>query len=179
MDAQSQLAAAEAELEKQRALNESLENDLLQMESHKPKAPNGDATPGDDDVLASLDLGRKSTVRPDHILCGSCDGIDTLRRRHLRGIVPFRLLHQLTLPFYLSLLARETGSDSGMRNWKRLVVPCDSNYDMDSQLAQELRKQFNIISDLRSEVCDVRHNLTHITHSILGQKSTSGQPEVV
>lgn len=116
MEAQSQLAAAEAELEKQRALNENLENDLLQMESHKPKAVNGDATPGDDDVLASLDLGRKSTVRPDHIVCGPCSGTDTLRRRHLRGTVPFRSLHRPTHLFYLSLPAKETGSDSGMRN---------------------------------------------------------------
>ncbi len=63
---QSDLAATEADLQKQRVLNEKLENDLLQMDSHRP---NGDAsgagTPdlgAPSDALAGLDLGKKSTV---------------------------------------------------------------------------------------------------------------------
>lgn len=62
MNARSDLEATSAELEKQRALNDKLENDLLQLETHKPKNVNGDATPAEDDVLAGLDLGKKSTV---------------------------------------------------------------------------------------------------------------------
>ncbi|KAI0768369.1 CASP C terminal-domain-containing protein [Irpex lacteus] len=116
MDAQSQLAAAEAELEKQRALNESLENDLLQMESHKPKASNGDATPGDDDVLASLDLGRKSTTTPAR-----------------NSPIPFAPSADT------SILPIVTSQRDRFRQ-------------RNAELEEELRKQFNIISDLRSEV---------------------------
>ena len=55
---------AEAELEKQRVLNEKLENDLLQVQTHNPTphAPNGAGVPEDDDVLAGLDLGKKPAV---------------------------------------------------------------------------------------------------------------------
>lgn len=66
--AQAELAATDSELQRQRALNEKLENDLLQMDRHKP---NGDAsgsmTPAEAgtpaDALASLDLGKRTTVR--------------------------------------------------------------------------------------------------------------------
>ena len=65
MAAQADLANAEIELEKQRALNEKLENDLLQIQAHNP-APkataNGYDTPAEDDVLAGLDLGKKPAV---------------------------------------------------------------------------------------------------------------------
>lgn len=67
---QAELAATEAELEKQNALNDKLENDLLQMDQRKS---NGDsngaagtsdsATANSGDVLAGLDLGKKSDVR--------------------------------------------------------------------------------------------------------------------
>ena len=49
-----------SELEKQRALNEKLENDLLQMEAHNPKTVVFDAVSEDPDVLAGLDLGKKT-----------------------------------------------------------------------------------------------------------------------
>lgn len=65
MAAQGELAGAEIELEKQRVLNEKLENDLIQIQSHNP-APkatqNGHDTPASDDVLAGLNLGKKPTV---------------------------------------------------------------------------------------------------------------------
>ena len=65
---QSQLEATEAELEKQRTLNEQLETDLLHMDSRKeggangasPSPLNGRASPVD--VLAGLDIGKKSNV---------------------------------------------------------------------------------------------------------------------
>lgn len=60
MNTQADLAAAEAELEKQRALNDKLETDLLQLETHHPKGVNGDVTPAEVDVLAGLDLGKKT-----------------------------------------------------------------------------------------------------------------------
>lgn len=59
-----QLSATESELEKQRALNEKLETDLLQMDQRKadggltPSHVNGSATPVD--VLA--ELGKKTSV---------------------------------------------------------------------------------------------------------------------
>ncbi len=54
----------QTELEKQRALNERLENDLLHMETHNTKTVNGDTTPADTDALAGLELGKKVTVSP-------------------------------------------------------------------------------------------------------------------
>ena len=61
---QAQLAEAESELEKQRELNERLENDLLQMDRHKPNGhSSGRDTPIDSsaDVLASLDIGKRDS----------------------------------------------------------------------------------------------------------------------
>lgn len=62
---QSQLEATESELDKQRALNEKLEIDLLQMDQRKgdtgaTSPANGTSTPVD--VLAGLDLGKKPGV---------------------------------------------------------------------------------------------------------------------
>lgn len=61
--AEEQLALTKAELEKQKTLNEKLENDLVSMDKHKP---NGDVTPVSNvestDGLAGLELGKK-TVR--------------------------------------------------------------------------------------------------------------------
>ena len=61
--AQAELAAKETELEKQRALNDKLETDLLQMNQRKPNGVVFDA--GSDqppDALAGLDLGKKANV---------------------------------------------------------------------------------------------------------------------
>ena len=65
---QSQLVATESELEKQRTLNEKLENDLLQMDQRKTDGGiNGTHSPANGasastDALAGIDLGKK-TVR--------------------------------------------------------------------------------------------------------------------
>ena len=62
----SQLEATESELDKQRALNEKLETDLLQMDQRKgdvgggASPANGTSTPVD--VLAGLELGKKPGV---------------------------------------------------------------------------------------------------------------------
>ena len=71
METQSELAAAEAELDKQRVLNNKLENDLLQLETHNPKGINGDATPIESDVLAGLDLKKKNGVSRLHHISGN------------------------------------------------------------------------------------------------------------
>ena len=63
---QSQLEATESELEKQRALNEKLEDDLLHMDQRKAEGgingthspANGTSTPSD--ALAGIDLGKKT-----------------------------------------------------------------------------------------------------------------------
>lgn len=74
---EAQLAATEADLQKQKVLNEKLENDLFQMERHNPAVRlsvnlNGDVggsgthTPAEgggadaNDVFAGLDLGKKT-----------------------------------------------------------------------------------------------------------------------
>ena len=73
MAAEAQLAATEADLQKQKTLNEKLENDLVQMDRHNPVvrasvnlngdvAGSGTHTPLEgaaDDILAGLDLGKK------------------------------------------------------------------------------------------------------------------------
>ena len=59
---ESELVMTSSELEKQRALNEKLENDLLQMEAHNPKPTTGEPSSEDTDALAGLELGKK-TVR--------------------------------------------------------------------------------------------------------------------
>ena len=80
--AQGDLAYTESELEKQRALTEKLENDLLQMDQHQPQAEPSVKSSIDSmstfasmgntsgDGLAGLDFGKKSTVRiPRVSLC--------------------------------------------------------------------------------------------------------------
>lgn len=66
---EEKLASSDAELNKQKALNERLENDLLHLEQHKQE-PSTSRDRGDDltsssvDLLADLDLGsRRPTVR--------------------------------------------------------------------------------------------------------------------
>ena len=60
--AEDQLSFVTSELEKQKILNEQLESDLLAVEKHKP---NGDIpTPAESrtDLLAGLEIGKKSHV---------------------------------------------------------------------------------------------------------------------
>jgi homeobox protein cut-like len=71
--AEERLAAADTELAKQKALNERLENDLLQMDQHKshsqleaPKQDEYDPLSSSTDLLADLDLGKRPTVRHFH-----------------------------------------------------------------------------------------------------------------
>ncbi|KAK7692571.1 hypothetical protein QCA50_004201 [Cerrena zonata] len=115
---QAQLAEAESELEKQRDLNERLENDLLQMDRHKPNGRlSGRDTPVDSssaDVLAGLDIGkRESLPRASPIPFAS--SADT------------------------SILPIVTSQRDRFRQ-------------RNGELEEELRKQFNVISELRSEV---------------------------
>ncbi|GJE95498.1 CASP C terminal-domain-containing protein [Phanerochaete sordida] len=115
---QGDLANAEADLEKQRMLNEKLENDLMQIQTHDrtSKTPNGDGTPAADDVLAGLDLGRKSGPSPAR-----------------NSPIPF------TSAADTSILPIVTGQRDRFRQ-------------RNAELEEELRKQFNIISELRAEV---------------------------
>jgi homeobox protein cut-like len=69
--AEERLATADAELEKQKTLNERLENDLLQLDKHKAEPSNGDIydpLSSSHDLLADLDLGKKPQVG----LCFRC-----------------------------------------------------------------------------------------------------------
>ncbi|KAK0461260.1 CASP C terminal-domain-containing protein [Desarmillaria tabescens] len=110
--AQDQLSSTGADLEKQKALNEKLENDLLSMNKHRS---NGDITPPESsDVLTGLDLGRKAvSVRTTPI--------------------PF------TSSADTSILPIVTSQRDRFRQ-------------RNAELEEELRRQFQIISDLRSEV---------------------------
>ncbi|TBU33882.1 CASP C terminal-domain-containing protein [Dichomitus squalens] len=118
----SQLELTESELDKQRALNEKLETDLLQMDQRKgdtgdrASSANGTSTPVD--VLASLELGKKAGVSES----------------------PAR---STPIPFApsadTSILPIVTSQRDRFRQ-------------RNAELEEELRKQFNIISELRAEV---------------------------
>ncbi|KAL0956421.1 hypothetical protein HGRIS_002569 [Hohenbuehelia grisea] len=114
---QVQLSDTSTELEKQKILNEKLENDLLSMNKHQT---NGDATPSSDagsaDVLSRLDLGRKAS--------------DSSVRA---APVPF------TSAADTSILPIVTSQRDRFRQ-------------RNAELEEELRKQFQIISELRSEI---------------------------
>ncbi|KAI0358369.1 hypothetical protein OH77DRAFT_1494092 [Trametes cingulata] len=118
---QSQLAATESELEKQRALNEKLETDLLQMDQRKadgglngisPSPANGSSTPVD--VLA--ELGKKPSDSP---------------------------ARNTPIPFAPS-------ADTSIL--PIVTAQRDRFRQRNAELEDELRKQFNIISELRAEV---------------------------
>ncbi|PSR81187.1 hypothetical protein PHLCEN_2v6522 [Hermanssonia centrifuga] len=113
---QYELATVQTELEKQRALNERLENDLLHMETHNTKTVNGDTTPADTDALAGLELGKKVTASPAR-----------------SSPIPF------TSSADTSILPIVTSQRDRFRQ-------------RNAELEEELRKQFNIISELRAEV---------------------------
>ncbi|TBU47626.1 CASP C terminal-domain-containing protein [Dichomitus squalens] len=116
----SQLELTESELDKQRALNEKLETDLLQMDQRKgdtgdrASSANGTSTPVD--VLASLELGKKAGESP---------------------------ARSTPIPFApsadTSILPIVTSQRDRFRQ-------------RNAELEEELRKQFNIISELRAEV---------------------------
>ncbi|KAF9051170.1 hypothetical protein BDZ89DRAFT_1154075 [Hymenopellis radicata] len=112
--AQDRLSSTADELEKQRDLNEKLENDLVSMNKH---GVNGDSTPSESsDVLAGLDLGKKSdstSVRTTPI--------------------PF------TSSADTSILPIVTSQRDRFRQ-------------RNAELEAELRKQAQIISDIRAEV---------------------------
>ncbi|TFK44378.1 CASP C terminal-domain-containing protein [Crucibulum laeve] len=114
--AQRQLETTSSELEKQKFLNEKLENDLLSMNKHSK--PNGDTqhTEAGSDALAGLDLGKKpseSSTRSTPI--------------------PF------TSSADTSILPIVTSQRDRFRQ-------------RNSELEDELRKQYQIISELRTEI---------------------------
>lgn len=125
----SQLEATESELEKQHALNEKLETDLLQMDQRKDGGINGASTPANGtgsatpvDVLAGLDLGKKSGVG------FPCTNLTrgmllTERSRKLRrGTRRYHLLHQPILQSYRLLQASGIASGSATQNLRKYAL---------------------------------------------------------
>ncbi|KAG6866697.1 hypothetical protein C0991_011356 [Blastosporella zonata] len=112
--AEEQLKNMGSELEKQKNLNEKLENDLLSMNKHRP---NGDLPSPDPglDILAGLDLGTKKT--------------DSTANK----AIPF------TPSADVSILPIVTSQRDRFRQ-------------RNAELEDELRKQFQIISELRTEI---------------------------
>ncbi|KAJ7178378.1 CASP C terminal-domain-containing protein [Mycena crocata] len=113
--AEEQLVATSAELEKQKVLNEKLETDLVSMNSHKP---NEDLPPSEvdsTDVLAGLDLGRK-TDQP---------------------------VRSTPIPF---------ASSADTTILPIVTSQRDRFRQRNAELEEELRKQFQIISELRTEI---------------------------
>ncbi|KAI0063715.1 hypothetical protein BV25DRAFT_1824286 [Artomyces pyxidatus] len=123
------LSMTTSELDKQRALNERLENDLLHLNQHghgqNGKASNGIETPASEngsdlDALAGLDLGRKA-----------------------KGNVSATPARSTPIPFApsadTSILPIVTSQRDRFRQ-------------RNAELEEELRKQFQIISELRTEI---------------------------
>ncbi|KAF8070611.1 CASP C terminal-domain-containing protein [Lyophyllum atratum] len=113
--AEDKLKTTSSELEKQTALNDKLENDLLSMNKHRH---NGDATPSESrlDVLADLELGSK---KPSDSAS--------------RAAIPF------TSSADTSILPIVTSQRDRFRQ-------------RNAELEDELRKQFQVISELRTEI---------------------------
>ncbi|KAG6837511.1 hypothetical protein H0H93_008436 [Arthromyces matolae] len=107
---EAQLTNMGSDLEKQKVLNEKLENDLLSMNKHRT---NGELTPSDSglDLLASLERGAKKAEK----------------------LIPF------TPSADVSILPIVTSQRDRFRQ-------------RNAELEEELRKQFQIISELRSEI---------------------------
>ncbi|KAF9010535.1 CASP C terminal-domain-containing protein [Cyathus striatus] len=116
--ANDRLEAASSELEKQKLLNEKLENDLLSMDNHQK--PNGDGQSSDAtalDVLADLDLGGKRNTEPSN----------------RSTVIPFNSSAES------SILPIVTSQRDRFRQ-------------RNAELEDELRKQFQVISELRTEI---------------------------
>ncbi|KAJ7346876.1 CASP C terminal-domain-containing protein [Mycena albidolilacea] len=112
--AEERLATTTAELEKQKILNEKLENDLVSMNSHKSNGDLPSSESDSTDVLAGLDLGRKTEpVRSSPI--------------------PFASSADTTI---LPIVTSQR----------------DRFRQRNAELEEELRKQFQIISELRTEI---------------------------
>ncbi|KAJ7091199.1 CASP C terminal-domain-containing protein [Mycena epipterygia] len=117
--AEEQLADTSAELEKQKILNEKLENDLVSMNSHKS---NGDLPSSENDstdILAGLDLGRKVARSSDQPVRSTP--------------IPFASSADTTI---LPIVTSQR----------------DRFRQRNAELEEELRKQFQIISELRTEI---------------------------
>ncbi|KAI9456520.1 CASP C terminal-domain-containing protein [Lactarius psammicola] len=122
--AQDDLASTSQELEKHRRLNERLESDLLKIEQHG----NGDATPADpaeDDVLAGLGLELGLATK------ASSSNVDPLVSQ--AKPIPF------TPSADTSILPIVTSQRDRFRQ-------------RNAELEEELRKQFQVISELRAEI---------------------------
>lgn len=89
-----------SELEKERALNEKLENDLLQMETHNPKPVNTESVSEDADALAGLELGKKIVrLLPNLSTRGLTLSRSIINRGHLQEAVPYHSHRLRILPF--------------------------------------------------------------------------------
>ncbi|KAJ6594099.1 CASP C terminal-domain-containing protein [Mycena capillaripes] len=113
--AEEQLASISAELEKQKILNEKLETDLVSMNSHKSNGDLPSTEVDSTDVLAGLDLGRK-TEQP---------------------------VRSTPIPF---------ASSADTTILPIVTSQRDRFRQRNAELEEELRKQFQIISELRTEI---------------------------
>ncbi|KAJ7187987.1 CASP C terminal-domain-containing protein [Mycena filopes] len=113
--AEEQLATTSAELDKQKILNEKLETDLVSMNSHKSNGDLSMAEGDSTDVLAGLDLGRK-TEQP---------------------------VRTTPIPF---------ASSADTTILPIVTSQRDRFRQRNAELEEELRKQFQIISELRTEI---------------------------
>ncbi|OCH92318.1 hypothetical protein OBBRIDRAFT_833541 [Obba rivulosa] len=122
---EAELEQTEAELEKQRALNERLENDLLQMDQRKPA--------GDPNTVAPLAMLSDEGAEGPDVFAGLDLGKKQSDSPTRNTPIPF------TSAADTSILPIVTSQRDRFRQ-------------RNAELEEELRKQFNVISELRSEV---------------------------
>ncbi|KAF7361668.1 Golgi membrane protein [Mycena venus] len=129
---EERLATTTAELEKQKILNEKLETDLVSMNSHKS---NGDLASEADstDVLAGLDLGRKTACL---FFCTSLHFLTQCESQE-------QPVRSSPIPF---------ASSADTTILPIVTSQRDRFRQRNAELEEELRKQFQIISELRTEI---------------------------
>lgn len=164
------LATAQAELERQKTLNEKLENDLLSVNKHNgsasSSAPAAEKAPGAaPGGLAGLDLGGKApTVRAStphqvtaYLRLTKHVSVLSAQESGRSSPIPFSAPTPDTsiLPIVTSQRDRFRARNAELEEVRPTglsdIMPSQSDHLPLSRL-QELRKQFESISELRSEV---------------------------
>ncbi|KAL0068825.1 hypothetical protein AAF712_004155 [Marasmius tenuissimus] len=127
---QEQLQSASSELEQQKALNEKLENDLLSMNNHKTEDVDSSS-----DILGGLDAGKKVSLLKTTVA----------HVTHSLPLLPLQESSNRSTPIPFT-----SSADTSIL--PIVTSQRDRFRQRNAELEEELRKQFQIISELRAEV---------------------------
>ena len=149
--------ALQSRLQEQTALNDRLENDLLRINESRHGGQAQPSSANREDPLAGFQLGKKVSSHLLYVLIREIDSLDSSRSLPKPRLSSRSLSRALPRPPSCpSLLPSEIGSDSAILSWKRYVNVFSRSLQPVKltalPLPQELRRQFNTISELRSEI---------------------------